>query len=131
MADKTAASYQRLLEYLKNEFQMSAKKFITDFEKSLHCVITIVFPGATHLGCFFHYGQSIIRYVKVKGMQHLYDNDQNFRKSVHMLIVLALLRADQIQTGYEFIKNYLQEKEILEPANPLLAYVISFYVISF
>lgn len=57
MTDKALPSYQTLLDYQKINFNVSSRRFMSDYEQAIHSAVQAVFPEAVHLGCWFHYGQ--------------------------------------------------------------------------
>ena len=53
MDKKTKNAYEGLSKYIKNNiFDMEPAIVITDYEQALRNVLQMVFPNATHVGCW-------------------------------------------------------------------------------
>jgi hypothetical protein len=68
-------------------------------------------------GCLFHFGQSVWRQVQNKGLSTKYQEDENFRLSVKMLIGLAFLPPSDVITGFDLLAG-----EFDDDAHDLLDY---------
>ena len=60
---------------------------------------------AHHVGCFFHYTQSIHRKIQSLGLSSIYKDDESIRCICHQLMTLALLPRDQVEQGFDYLAN--------------------------
>ena len=60
---------------------------------------------AHHVGCFFHYTQSIHRKIQSLGRSSIYKDDESIRCICHQLMTLALLPRDQVEQGFDYLAN--------------------------
>lgn len=58
-------------------------------------------------GCWFHFAQSIIKFVKKHRGTHMYASEDEFRKIIHCLMALPLLPADRIRDAYKDIVSLI------------------------
>ena len=60
---------------------------------------------ARHIGCFFHYTQSIHRKIQSLELSSIYKDDESIRCICHQLMALTLLPRDQVEQGLEYLAN--------------------------
>ncbi|CAF5020469.1 unnamed protein product, partial [Rotaria socialis] len=75
-------------------------------------------PNTTHKGCLFHFGQCVWRQVQSKGLSTKYQEDENFRLNVKMLIGLAFLPLSDVITGFDLVAGEFNDDD----ADDLLDY---------
>lgn len=56
---------------------------------------------ARHIGCFFHYTQSIHRKIQKLGLSTIYRDDGKVRSICQQLMALALLPLDKVESAFE------------------------------
>jgi hypothetical protein len=49
---------------LNNNVSMCIQSYTIDYEKTLENALKKAFPNAKHIGCFFHYIQCMVRWLK-------------------------------------------------------------------
>ncbi|CAF3408991.1 unnamed protein product [Rotaria socialis] len=69
-------------------------------------------------GCLFHFGQCVWRQVQSKGLSAKYQEDENFRLNVKMLIGLAFLPLSDVITGFDLVAGEFNDDD----ADDLLDY---------
>lgn len=64
----------------------------------------------------------MLRKVQKLGLQTLFNGDKTFRKGVKMLIQLALLRPQDVPSGFDFVKRYFKVNSFENVAAHLIQY---------
>ena len=59
------------------------------------------FPMGRHVGCFFHYTQSIHRKIQKLGLSTIYKDDEKARSICQQLMALALLPLDKVELAFQ------------------------------
>ncbi|XP_060857935.1 uncharacterized protein LOC132935404 [Metopolophium dirhodum] len=117
---KTQQIYVELLQYIRNVLPLcyDQLKIITDFELGLINAVNLVFPESKHQGCYFHYCQAVIRYVRNKrsNIFQLFKADNNAARVLRMILALPYLPATQIgdvlpsmEDGFHSIVEYVNQ----------------------
>ena len=103
---KTQISYEiifsevyRILT-LNNTVPMVLQSYTIDYEKALENALKKIFPKAQHVGCFFHYIQSMIRWLK----QNKYGSNifKSQREEIIYLLTIILFK-------YKSDMNYIKD----------------------
>ncbi len=107
MTRKTRNSYNVVMQLIAQTFRerfpdtpMTIRDVVTDFELAMMAIPDVI-PEAEARGCWFHYGQAII---KKAGKLHLtlrYRHGGVVNNIIQELIALALLPPDRIYEGFE------------------------------
>ncbi|KAF0715189.1 RING-type domain-containing protein, partial [Aphis craccivora] len=75
LVNRWTETYCRLLQFLRNDLNLNITfnnlQIITDFEQVLRNAITKVIPEANNSGCWFHFIQAIIRFVRSHQLTHI------------------------------------------------------------
>ncbi|XP_050062484.1 uncharacterized protein LOC126554589 [Aphis gossypii] len=126
LTGKTEEIYVGLFKYVCNVLPLQYDKLtiITDFELGLINAIRLVFPESSHQGCYFHYCQSILRYLRSKesGMYNLVKANPIAARIFRMVLALPYLppnsnnnRIPSMLDGFNSIIMYIvQHTEIAE-----------------
>ena len=61
------------------------------------------YPSLSLLGCLFHFGQSVWRHFRNKGLSNKYQEDETFRLNMKKLIALAFLPLSDVVTGFDLV----------------------------
>jgi hypothetical protein len=76
--------------------------FSSDLEIDLLFSLYILqFPMARHIGCYFHYTQSIHRKIQTLGLSTVYKDDERARSICHKLMALALLPLNKVESAFQ------------------------------
>ncbi|XP_039290904.1 uncharacterized protein LOC120352768 [Nilaparvata lugens] len=115
-------SYRRMLYYMRENFlTCNFLSITTHFKVGLVNAVRVVFPEAQHLGCCFHFCQSIWRHVVAEGLMASICADFEVKKGVKMLMALPHLPPHRgpshddrvppydIADGLNTISNYIDE----------------------
>ena len=95
-----------------------APQFITlDFERAAIKAFSATFPHLRVRGCHFHFCQSILRQVNSLGLKVTYEENEEFRTCVRMLMVLPYMEIVELVAGYTQLKPIFPDT-----GQPLLAY---------
>lgn len=112
LTSKTITAYRFLLRSVKDYVTdnligsvLTPRAFTCDFEKAMINVIHLEFPLASVYGCYFHYCNSILRYVKMNGLTVQYRDNAIFRTYVRLIMALGFIELQSIQDVYFLIKN--------------------------
>ncbi|XP_008551962.1 uncharacterized protein LOC103574323 [Microplitis demolitor] len=119
MCKKSAAAYIKGLEFFKTNVapHIAPNIVMTDFESSLKIAIREIYPEAVHSGCFFHFCQALIKKLKKLGILGLISTWKYGQIIMRKFMGLALLPADDIVRGYQWLINNIPDgiKMILQP----------------
>ena len=63
------------------------------------------FPNTRHIGCHYHFTQSVYRKVQTLGLVSIYRDEEDARSSVRKLMALPLLPLNQIECAFDEIVN--------------------------
>lgn len=74
---------------------------MADFKKAVHNAIQHVFPGAHLDGCLFHLGQCLWRKVQELGLSQLYQDNEEFRMAVKMMLASSFVPSNDIAVSLE------------------------------
>ena len=138
LADKTEASYFRVLDNLKNlQPALNPVSIMSDFEKANQNAFERAFPSIAIAGCLFHLGQSLWRKVQQLNHAEEYRNDDDFRIHVKMLLALSFVPPVDVYTLfnelvvdcpqamddllYYWEENYIGRMRVNIRANPLFS----------
>src|ERR1700761_3338239 len=99
LADKTEASYFRVLDNLKNlQPALNPVSIMSDFEKANQNAFERAFPSIAIAGCLFHLGQSLWRKVQQLNYAEEYRNGGDFCIHVKMLLALSFVPPVDVYT---------------------------------
>uniref|UniRef100_A0A0A9WPV1 Cytochrome P450 71C3 n=1 Tax=Lygus hesperus TaxID=30085 RepID=A0A0A9WPV1_LYGHE len=118
MSCKEKPSYVKVLELLRDAFDLTPSTVVSDFESSLRGAGRQVHPNAVLYGCWFHFAQAIIKHVAVSGLKPYLNTDQAFGNIIRRLRAIALLPPDDIEAGFAHVQCVIQEAgmtRLLEP----------------
>ena len=90
LPDKTAATYKKMLQLLKNAvpiLNFNPKGFLVDFEAAAIKAIAEIFPLCLIVLCFFHFSQSLNRRIISLGLAGAYQEDEENRLLINQLKV--------------------------------------------
>ncbi|CAF4051626.1 unnamed protein product [Rotaria sordida] len=82
---------------------------MSDFEGTLAEVLKAEFPNSEHVGCFFHYTQSIYRNIQQLGLSSQYARDDEFRNTCRKLMALALMPISLVLQSYDDVHDGVLE----------------------
>ncbi|XP_022159940.1 uncharacterized protein LOC111026217 [Myzus persicae] len=101
LIDRQTESYSRVLQYFRHDLQLNLNydqlQIISDFEQGLRNAIARVLPEANNTGCWFHFVQCIIRYVRTHNLARILRANENARRILRMLMALPHLPANEIR----------------------------------
>ena len=83
----------------------------TDYESALIRALRKV--NANVHGCFFHFCQSIWRFVHTHGLAMKYNTEKPFRDSVRSLMALALIKSNDIRDSFHTMKGLVNDDDLL------------------
>ena len=78
---------------------------------------------ARHIGCFFHYAQTIHRKIQSLGLSSIYKDDESILCIYHQLMAVALLPLDQAEQGFDYRTN-----NHLESIHDLFVYFEDYWI---
>ncbi len=70
MSHKNEALYNQVFLQLKcmTDGKMEVRTYTSDFERAEMNMLAEHFPKGIHVGCFFHFKQALVKYLKDHGM---------------------------------------------------------------
>ncbi|CAI6361153.1 unnamed protein product [Macrosiphum euphorbiae] len=141
LLNRRTETYCRLLQFLRDDLQLNIQynnlQVITDFEQGLRNAITRVLPEANNSGCFFHFIQAIIRFVRSHQLQQICTTNENARRILRMLMALAHLPGNEImfhgnlysiQLGFRFIQDLVADYGLEIELRTLMNYFERFWM---
>ncbi|CAI6359310.1 unnamed protein product [Macrosiphum euphorbiae] len=128
MEAKTEASYRKVMERFQIKFpEVKPLVIMTDFETALRNAFMYIYPEAQIFSCWFHYVQCLQKNIKRMGYSGYIGQNREAKMCLRMCAALALLPANKIEQGFQEIKNYAHNNEILIPR--FFTYFSSFWLI--
>ncbi|CAF1465829.1 unnamed protein product [Adineta ricciae] len=85
----------------------------TDFESAMTKTIAEEFPNVRHIGCHFHFTNSIIRQIQCLNLTTVYRNDEHARSTARQLMTLPFIPLDHTQ--YIFDKIVDAAPRVMKP----------------
>lgn len=107
-------TYERMLRLLVEHAQLfnlnfNPTRITIDFEGA-HSRNPINTSGYHHKRIFFHFNQALFRNIQRLNLASLYNNDEEFRKTIRKFNTIPLLEITQVEEGSRIVKNELIEK---------------------
>lgn len=108
---RNAETYKKIFRTLKlkaleaDAAGLNPSKIITDYEAAIEVAIESEFPYALHFGCFFHYTQALMRYIREHGMWNDFKTRPAFRENFLLKCALAILPANKILVAAQSIDD--------------------------
>ncbi|CAM4952107.1 unnamed protein product [Rotaria socialis] len=115
---KSSNDYSGFFKKVLDQDDFRPETILSDFESGTIKTIKEMLPNTTHKGCLFHFGQCVWRQVQSKGLSTKYQEDENFRLNVKMLIGLAFLPLSDVITGFDLVAGEFNDDD----ADDLLDY---------
>jgi len=101
LKDKAEHTYTRVFEKIKELNPLNPLSIMSDFEKATHNAIERVFPGARLVGCLFHLGQCLWRKVQELGLAQQYQDNDEIRMAVKMMLALSFVPSNDVVVSFE------------------------------
>lgn len=90
--EKSKQAYSHVLEFLKSAKRgLNPSVMIIDFELAYIRAFEDSFPDCSIHGCYFHHTQCIWRCIQGNGLQHKYQNDEEFALEVRKLTAITFV----------------------------------------
>ncbi|KAL3877823.1 hypothetical protein ACJMK2_035467 [Sinanodonta woodiana] len=100
--DKAENTYTRVFEKFKElKPSLNPQSIMSDFEKTTHNAIQRVFPEARLVGCLFHLSQCLWRKVQELCLAHLYQENEEIRMAVKMMLALSFVPSYGVFDSFE------------------------------
>ena len=95
---------------ITSDFELALVKTVADEVNSNPCSSDIAhsipqMPNARHIGCNFHFVQSIYRQVQQLQLVTAYGEDEIVRSTVRKLMSLALVPIENVEDAFKEIRN--------------------------
>ena len=102
LTDKTSATYYKFFNRVREAMAglrlvFNPSKIMSDFESGLIETVKLVFPSVNHLGCHFHFAQSIWRKVQDLGLVVDYKENAVIRAFIQRCIALAFIPLAEVE----------------------------------
>ncbi|CAF3249819.1 unnamed protein product [Rotaria sp. Silwood2] len=129
LPDRKKPTYKYLFHELRNKAAQLNMTFnpctiMSDFEGTLAEILKIEFPNSQHVGCFFHYTQTIYRNIQQLGLSSEYVVDDEFRNTCRKLMALALMPVSLVLQAYDDLHDSVLESSstTFDLLKPLFSY---------
>jgi len=97
---------------------------MADYEDASVAALREVFGEVNVSGCWFHFGQAIIKRVNKIGLKDAYTNEPDVTKVVQSLLGLPLLPASEIVLGWQDVTSSIDgDGQFARQLRQLVAYV--------
>uniref|UniRef100_T1JLW5 MULE transposase domain-containing protein n=1 Tax=Strigamia maritima TaxID=126957 RepID=T1JLW5_STRMM len=100
------ARNQQFQGMLKLQPNLNPTVVMSDFETALENAVSICFPRARVVSCFFHYSQAIRRRVQKLGLIDSYRDNTRITRTIKRCMALSLLPHTLIVAGLQTIREY-------------------------
>ena len=101
-------------DFKKRNIPCNVNKMIVDFEIGIQVAAISVWENLIILGCYFHFGQCIMRRVQKEKMFEEYKNDKEIGKFVRKCGALPFVRLNDLQ---ETVDHLREDKMVDEGQN--------------
>ncbi|CAH1720270.1 unnamed protein product [Aphis gossypii] len=141
LVNRQTETYCRLLQFLRQELHLNLDynniQVINDYEQGLRNAITRVLPEANNSGCWFHFIQAIIRFVRTHNLTQICTTNENARRILRMLMALPHLPGNEImfhenvysiQLGFRFIQDLVADYNLEMDLATLMTYFERFWM---
>lgn len=111
---KKQICYEYIFRDIKNiltsygKYPLALKTYTIDYEKSLENALQIIFPEAKRIGCFFHYVQSLVRWMKNNGLGK--KEKKEVRENIIYILTILLFK---YKSDMEYVKNTINNLKTL------------------
>ncbi|KAG0425309.1 hypothetical protein DMUE_6043, partial [Dictyocoela muelleri] len=98
---KTVFSYNNAFSFIKRNLNIEPKIMIVDFEFAPYKAFKENFKTTEIQGCYFHFTQIVIRFLKTNGFIEKYRFDFEFQKFVKYLLFLTYVPIHAVISEFE------------------------------
>ncbi|CAF3415110.1 unnamed protein product [Rotaria socialis] len=89
------------------------------FRKDTGSVFIRTFRTVEFSGCYFHFSQSVLRFLQANGFKETYENDVVFADNIHKILALAFIETTIVANAFELLctnldDNYQQILDYIE-----------------
>lgn len=103
---KSTEIYKKFLQALKRlNKDLNPTSILIDLELGMGNAMEEEFPNVTIRYCYFHYCQAVYRKVCDYGLKSNYDEDIYFCEKVKLLMALAYVPSDHVESVFDDIVN--------------------------
>lgn len=104
LPNKHKKTYSRAFKVIsEKEPLFKPPHIISDFEIGAINALKEIFPDAEFHGCFFHLCKNAWAKIQNVGLQARYSNDAEFALNMRLLLALAFLPVEAIQTAFDIL----------------------------
>ncbi|KAG0437618.1 hypothetical protein DMUE_3591 [Dictyocoela muelleri] len=103
MKKRIENSYNSIFSYLKKVYNYQPENIIADFELASFNSLRKSFLLANISGCYFHFNQIIIRYLKKNKFLEIYKTNSYYKKFIKYMIFLAFVPHECVYAEFEKI----------------------------
>ena len=130
MSRKTRAMYVAVFEQVKVLApNFTPQSVMADFEEASVSGFQHVFGPLNVSGCWFHFAQAIVKRVNKLGLKAEYPRNADVKDTVHCLLGLPLLPANEIVSAVDDVKNALNASSLFaDKLKLLIEYVLSQWI---
>jgi len=116
LSDKTSETYYIFFSRVRDamaglKLVFNPSNIMSDFESGLIETVKFVLPSATHLGCHFHFAQSIWRKVQDLGLVIDYTENNVIRTFIQQSIALAFIPITEVANMFEQLETAMTETD--------------------
>ncbi|CAM4775069.1 unnamed protein product [Rotaria magnacalcarata] len=95
------------------------QRVMMDFEKATINVFKRTLRKVELSGCYFHFSQSVLRFLQANGFKETYENDVVFADNIHKTLALAFIEPTIVANAFELLctnldDNYQQILDYIE-----------------
>eukprot|EP00102_Acyrthosiphon_pisum_P025971 XP_016663181.1 PREDICTED: uncharacterized protein LOC107884808 [Acyrthosiphon pisum] len=110
---------------------------IADFEMAQRNAIRRVLPDCQLVGCWFHFNQSIVRYIRTHGMTEIVRNNYGVATVIRMITALPHLPPEMdpqlpidfhITGGFFVIQQLARHMDIMRYVDDMLNYIQHYWI---
>lgn len=114
-AIKTQAIYAVIFAYIRENLSayITPTTIMSDFDPETQLALAYTFPDASIKGFWFHYTDSLLKYIESIRLQWNKNMRCNTSSCLRMLMVLPLLPAEYSKPGLQAIRKWAMEKSIM------------------
>jgi hypothetical protein len=112
---KGAFHYRKMFSILREKMGgvFAPETVISDYETGIINAVASEFPNSLHLGCYFHFTQSVYRNIQRLGPCRAYESDHRVKMIGRKLMALGFLPIGLVRLNFERLKNRRRTQRLM------------------
>lgn len=119
LTQSNIGSYREVFRVLKQEVRRASgvrwrpASAVIDFEQAIITAFETEFRQATVMACYFHFTQSLWRYIQRLGLANAYRNNRHLKKCLRKVMALGFLPLLLLRVNYNNHRNSPRTRRLI------------------